>query len=50
MDPELVGGIMVELGFVDKSECVEVETKPVKGRSPTRVNEKDKKLGIHCAT
>ena len=49
-DPDRIGEIEVRLGFVTKSKWVEGD--PVRCATdlgPTKVNEKDKKLGVHCA-
>lgn len=41
---------MVQLGFANKSEYTRVGAEQrVVGPNPTRVNEKDKKPGVHCA-
>ena len=49
-DLDHIGEIMVGLGFVERSEQIEEDTASyVLNAGPTRVNEKDKKLGVHCA-
>lgn len=51
MNPDRIGEILVRVGFADVSEYdSEVEDEEqVVGPNPTRVNEKDKKPGVHCA-
>ena len=51
MNPNHIGEIWVWLAFADKSEYTSVGVEQIAvGPIPTRVNEKDKKPGAHCAT
>ena len=50
VDPERIGEILVRLGFMAESEKIVADTHqclvPI---GPAKVNEKDKKPGVHCA-
>ena len=49
MNPNWVGDIWVLLGFSSKSEQTEVPERHHVDSGPTKVNERDKKPGVHCA-
>lgn len=50
VNPDHIGEIWVRLGFMDKSGYTRVGVEQcVIDPNPTRVNEKDKKPGAHCA-
>ena len=49
-DPDLIGEIMVQLSFTANSEPIRRDSNQhALNLGPTKVNEKDKKLGVHCA-
>lgn len=50
IDPERIGEIEVCLGFMAESEMIEKDPdQRLLNFGPIQVNEKDKKLGVHCA-
>ena len=49
VDPERIGEIQVRLGFIVDSERIEEPGQHLLTFGPAKVNEKDKKPGVHCA-